>query len=323
MSQSTIRKRSKRNDNTANNTNAPTTEQQQQQPKQQFGGISIWSRLIHRFIMLCMVWGGMYLFYFKQADHDQNRLMASVSDNIVDVPLIQELPCSDHYVQERTEFPKCAPIRCGRFVGDSIVDEHETMELRLLAETVFGISQPSGGVAIFDLASGALSNGTKFVNLWHLVKKRKNNLISKKSLDTFHIVKNKVIYNLAIQFGISPDQIHLTKPVFFTRITDAPAATLNDQYWHPHVDKVTYGTFVYTSLLYLSTYGNEFKGGRFFFLDNKRNVTIEPKFGRISAFTSSSENQHMVEQVDSGARFALTIPFTCDKSQAVNIPTID
>ena len=40
------------------------------------------------------------------------------------------------------------------------------------------------------------------------------------------------------------------------------------QYWHVHVDKETYGSFHFTSLLYLTDYGIDFKGGSFVFVDN-------------------------------------------------------
>lgn len=35
-----------------------------------------------------------------------------------------------------------------------------------------------------------------------------------------------------------------------------------------HVDKETYGSFHFTSLLYLTDYGIDFKGGSFVFVDN-------------------------------------------------------
>ena len=83
-----------------------------------------------------------------------------------------------------------------------------------------------------------------------------------------------------------------------------------------HVDKETYGSFHFTSLLYLTDYGIDFKGGSFVFVDNhdKLNRTIQPRSGRVSAFTSGPENKHHVEKVTSGTRYALTMGFTCDES---------
>ena len=52
------------------------------------------------------------------------------------------------------------------------------------------------------------------------------------------------------------------------------------QYWHVHVDKETYGSFHFTSLLYLTDYGIDFKGGSFVFVDNhdKLNRHDIPKY---------------------------------------------
>lgn len=68
----------------------------------------------------------------------------------------------------------------------------------------------------------------------------------------------------------------------------------------------TYPSFHYTSLLYLTTYNQDFKGGRFIFVDgneeNRATSAIEPKKGRVSAFTSGLENRHHVEKVTEGTR---------------------
>lgn len=42
--------------------------------------------------------------------------------------------------------------------------------------------------------------------------------------------------------------------------------------------------------------------------------------GRLSFFTSGSENTHFVEKVGDGTRFALTVAFTCDKKHAIDDP---
>jgi hypothetical protein len=44
--------------------------------------------------------------------------------------------------------------------------------------------------------------------------------------------------------------------------------------------------------------------------------------GRVSMFTSGSENLHYVERVTSGTRYALTVSFTCDQKYAIEDPTL-
>lgn len=82
----------------------------------------------------------------------------------------------------------------------------------------------------------------------------------------------------------------------------------------------TYQSFHYTTLLYLGDYNIDFKGGRFVFVDNKFNSTVEPRKSRLSMFTSGHENLHYVEKVISGTRYAMTISFTCDKQHAIEDP---
>lgn len=76
-------------------------------------------------------------------------------------------------------------------------------------------------------------------------------------------------------------------------------------------------------MLYLGDYGIDFKGGRFVFINDKSNSTIEPRKGRLSMFTSGGENPHYVEKVTSGTRYAATISFTCDKKYAIDDPGVD
>lgn len=54
----------------------------------------------------------------------------------------------------------------------------------------------------------------------------------------FSDAKEKIRRVIAENFGLKPDAIHLTSPTFFSRMTDNPAKTVHDEYWHPHVDKV-------------------------------------------------------------------------------------
>lgn len=88
----------------------------------------------------------------------------------------------------------------------------------------------------------------------------------------------------------------------------------------------TYDSFHYTSLLYLTDFNVDFKGGRLAFVDDQakplKNVTVEPRKGRVLMFTSGAENPHYVERVTDGVRYAITVSFTCDISQSINDPIV-
>ncbi|EPY88856.1 PKHD domain-containing transmembrane protein [Camelus ferus] len=213
-----------------------------------------------------------------------------------------EVPCSEDYDSHR-RFEGCSPRKCGRGISDAVITRDEARRIRSVAEKGLSLGGSDGGASILDLHSGALSVGKHFVNL-------------------YRDVRQKVQLAIAQAFGISASSLYLTKPTFFSRINSTAARTAHDEYWHAHVDKVTYGSFDYTSLLYLSDYLDDFGGGRFVFMDEGANRTVEPRAGRVSFFTSGSENLHRVEKVCWGTRYAITIAFTCNPDHSIADPAL-
>ncbi|KAF4527705.1 hypothetical protein B566_EDAN016373 [Ephemera danica] len=231
----------------------------------------------------------------------------------------QHVHCSDDYKAELQKFPGCVPEQCGRIISDGLVSAREARDLLDLAKIGMSLGGSKGGATILDLHSGALSLGTNFVNVYSLPKASET--FSAKEFALYKAVRTKIHHAVAHHFGVDATALHLTHPTFFSRLTAEEPQTDNDQYWHPHVDKETYEAFHYTSLLYLNDFSIDFQGGRFIFLDqDSTNRTVEPRKGRVSMFTSGSENRHMVERVTSGERFALTVSFTCNTAAAISDP---
>jgi len=240
---------------------------------------------------------------------------------------------------------------------DELVTEEEVDALRRMAEKGMAFGRGSGGPTIFDVATGAASRGEQFVNAYQMMenkwKQTKKRL--EKNLDTMSAEERAVTINATSSIIFTPSEIelyrsltsrirslissefgaeglYLTSPSFFSRLTSAPAKTRHDEYWHEHVDKKQYGSFIYTALIYLSDHGSDFDGGEFVFVDDeddeqgidqkgsndmKRHIVAKPKKGRVMAFTSGRENVHMVTPVTRGIRHALTIAFTCDQTKSV------
>ncbi|XP_019614887.1 PREDICTED: 2-oxoglutarate and iron-dependent oxygenase domain-containing protein 3-like [Branchiostoma belcheri] len=233
-----------------------------------------------------------------------------------------DVPCSKDY-KKYQHFEGCTPRRCGRGVMDGLVTHEEAKQLQRIAKRGLALGGSNGGASILDLHSGALSKGDSFINLYELMKRSNHKIVfSEDDFSLYRKVKNRIRSAIAAEFGIEQDRLHLTHPTFFSRMTTKPAKTVHDEYWHPHIDKETYGSFDYTSLLYLSDYGSDFTGGRFVFVDKEANSTVEPRTGRVSFFTSGSENLHFVEKLASGTRFAITVSFSCDKKHAIDDPHI-
>jgi hypothetical protein len=158
----------------------------------------------------------------------------------------------------------CLPNRCGRVVLDGLVSEVEVAGLLSLAKKGLAKGGSSGGASILDLHSGALSQGEKFIDVYA----KYPDLYVESDFAVYRVVKDRVKSAIAEHFGLASDSLSLSHPTFFSRITSAPAKTEHDEYWHVHVDKETYENFHYTSLLYLTDLGIDFKGGSFVFVDN-------------------------------------------------------
>lgn len=224
-------------------------------------------------------------------------------------------------------FVGCSTNHCGRFVVDDLVTPKEAAMLRNLADTLLNATGGggTGPVSIVDLQSGAVSYRDQFVHIYKLYQALTESgqsppAISQRALSLLKDVKDRIQQLAENTFGVS---MYFTRPTFFSRIVGGVEPKIrNDEYWHPHVDRIQYPAFEYTGLLYLNDYGTDFQGGRFMFIDNKgyTNRTIEPKAGRISVFTSGAENTHMVEKVSgNGVRYALTLSFTCDPAYAASV----
>ncbi|XP_071619964.1 2-oxoglutarate and iron-dependent oxygenase domain-containing protein 3 isoform X2 [Heliangelus exortis] len=187
-----------------------------------------------------------------------------------------EIPCSEDYDSHK-RFEGCTPRKCGRGVTDAVITREEAVRVRRIAERGLSLGGSDGGASILDLHSGALSLGKHFVNLYRYFGDKVQDIFTEEDFALYRDVRKRIQQKIAQAFGISSAAMYLTKPTFFSRINNTEAKTTHDEYWHPHVDKVTYGSFDYTSLLYLSDYTEDFAGGRFVFMDAGSNKTIEPR----------------------------------------------
>ncbi|XP_027519886.1 2-oxoglutarate and iron-dependent oxygenase domain-containing protein 3 isoform X2 [Corapipo altera] len=206
------------------------------------------------------------------------EVLAHRSDSLRDK--FVEIPCSEDYDSHR-RFEGCTPRRCGRGVSDAIITREEAERIRRIAERGLSLGGSDGGASILDLHSGALSLGKHFVNLYRYFGDKIHDIFTEEDFALYRDVRQRIQQRIAQVFGISSSSMYLTKPTFFSRMNSTEAKTTHDEYWHPHVDKVTYGSFDYTSLLYLSDYTQDFGGGRFVFLDADSNKTVEPRAARM------------------------------------------
>ncbi|KAF5269513.1 hypothetical protein FQA39_LY08702 [Lamprigera yunnana] len=233
----------------------------------------------------------------------------------------QAFECDKDYLDEIKNFAGCIPNKCGRYVSDKIVTLNDVETLLKIAKRGFALGGSDGGASILDLHSGALSLGETFVNIYSLDKAKQ--IFNAPDLVAYRVVKAKIRQAIAEIFQIDVEDLYLTHPTFFSKLTNLNPKTIHDEYWHVHVDKEVYESFHYTSLLYLSDFGKDFENGRLVWLESpNNNVTLEPRKGRVAMFSSGKENTHFVEKVTAGVRYAITISFTCDPEKSIIDPIV-
>ncbi|XP_035220646.1 2-oxoglutarate and iron-dependent oxygenase domain-containing protein 3-like isoform X1 [Stegodyphus dumicola] len=276
-----------------------------------------WTKIASRFLLSMLMIFAVYWTSKKDTMHvfasQKQRLQLTSA----------EVSCSSDYLKDVSKFKACAPKHCGRLVTDIVITPEEAAHLLRVAKKGLAFGGSYGGASILDLHSGALSYENSFINIYQKLKALDKNIFTADDFKVYRNVRNKIQQIIAYNFGINANKLHLTHPTFFSEMTPRAAKTKHDEYWHVHVDKETYPSFHYTSLLYLADYGADFTGGRFIFVDEVKNMTIEPRVGRVSAFTSGAENPHFVEPVSSGTRYALTVSFSCDPDFGIADPNIE
>ncbi|XP_069510713.1 2-oxoglutarate and iron-dependent oxygenase domain-containing protein 3 isoform X2 [Ambystoma mexicanum] len=263
--------------------------------------------------------GLVILWRYTDSEDDITEVLAHQSETVQ--KRFFEVPCSEDY-ENHKGFAGCTPTKCGRALTDILITSVEAKTMQRLAQRGLALGGSDGGASILDLHSGALSMGANFVNMYRYFGDAIKDIFSVEDFQLYRDIRQRIQGEIAQSFGISASNLYLTKPTFFSRMNNTAAKTIHDEYWHPHVDKVTYGSFDYTSLLYLSDYAKDFGGGRFVFIDEGANKTIEPRIGRVSFFTSGSENLHRVEKVRWGTRYAITISFTCNPEHGIGDPSL-
>lgn len=213
----------------------------------------------------------------------------------------------------------CTPLpgRCGQVVLDGFLSQSEVAALRKVAERGMSLGGGAGGPTILDLQSGALSLEDTFIDVWMAFNLTKRKPYTRGDLKVYSEVVKRLAAEIERTFGVSG--IMLTAPTFFSRISaDKPPRIPNDEYWHSHVDQIQYGSFVFTSLVYLSEQGVDFEGGALCFDSTTTGRVlsfVRPASGRAVLFSSGYEHPHHVAQ----ARIAPATLIPLDRSQSPGV----
>lgn len=88
-------------------------------------GKKMFWRSVNRIGLIALAFTVIYLYQWLKTDLSFTPF-ATTKDEIFNVPLARQVPCSDDYRLDRELFPKCAPKVCGRVVIDNLINERES-----------------------------------------------------------------------------------------------------------------------------------------------------------------------------------------------------
>ena len=148
-----------------------------------------------------------------------------------------------------------------RSVEDDFVSAEETAALLRLAR--LGMNRTVAGPTIWDPNSGMLRRAGEFRNTYG---GRAPLRPPRADLAVYAAVVERVRARLQAAHALRA--LHLTAPTFITRIVGARGwapADEHDEYYHAHADGLSTEHYAFSGLLYLSTHGEQFQGGRFRF----------------------------------------------------------
>ena len=116
-----------------------------------------------------------------------------------------------------------------------------------------------GGPTILDINTGYIRDSQGLDNLFV----KSNDIYSSEDFAHYGRIIQKLKETVMETFELSV--LHFTAPTFITRIdADMPwePQGIHDEYWHPHADRNNTPHYHYSGLLYMSSYGEDFEGGK-------------------------------------------------------------
>ena len=235
----------------------------------------------------------------------------------------------------------CLTDSCGRRIVDNLFSTSDVEKLHAIVNKGMSYRENKGGPTILDINTGYIRDSDGLANLFV------GNTAAFSDEDFAHYGRIITTLKAAVADTFKLKELYFTAPTFITRLDGNPAwqpKEMHDEYWHPHADHNNTAHYHYSGLLYMSTYNEDFTGGKFKFIrpefdlfehsnlsgspdmanlatptDEDVQLEVEPRAGRVVIFTAGHENTHYVERVTSGQRFVLSFWFTCDPKREFEI----
>lgn len=230
---------------------------------------------------------------------------------------VQQLECNTNTVHSCSK-------KCGRLVSDNLVPLNDAKIIKEFTLKYFNQTPKIKGLYLIHvityifqllLVLGAvnivsISNGTHFKQSFD---------IANKAYIVFRLMVVNLIHLIEERFEANKEFLSLSHPIFISQITNNTPSVLDKNYFLDNVDQEQFPYSHYTAILFLSDFKKDFTGGRFIFNDqNKTKSIVEPKIGRVIIYSTGAENTNYIEYIQSGTRYAMTIPLTCDRKHGLH-----
>ena len=113
---------------------------------------------------------------------------------------------------------------------------------------------------------------------------------------------------------LQEDVLLRTQPAFFYRVHKSVQGS-EDPGWYPRSGYFLLKSWhTFKAVIFLTEFERDHTGGRFWIGRTFGIDVLEPRPGRVVAFTTSKENKNMMEAVENGSFLSLTFYFTCRPS---------
>ncbi|RWS05277.1 2-oxoglutarate and iron-dependent oxygenase domain-containing protein 3-like protein [Dinothrombium tinctorium] len=272
--------------------------------------ISLWAFYVHytQEVIYDPKKHGVPMKTYQEVVHNKNnsilhKFMATANEKISDVRF-HEVKCHQRGYW-REESRKSAPQRCGTILTDTLVSREDAIRLRKLAAKLLD----EIGYQNINYEESVNIRRVRLYELFVWGPQRK--IFTDNDFDLINKTSDKVLNIISQKFEIPRDKLLFAPVCEMTRFR--PITQFRE---FRHIDKVRSLPLVVTSIIWLSTVGKDFEGGRTEFLTGGPEpftpLIIEPKLGRFGAWTSGYENPHGVLELESGERLALLFAITTD-----------
>lgn len=249
------------------------------------------THILSTLILIIIVAVAAYLVLdFSEIDH----IIPKSSEN---VDFYRNVSCEPIAEDFKDAFVSCGIKTCGRSVSDLILSPGEVRLLVRIARRYFPLSFIVPGTYISSL------------NLEEHVQH-----LNPEEAAFVRLIGARIASVIRQRYHLQDEVLIRTQPTIFYRVHKAVHGN-EDTGWYSRSGYFLLKSWhTFKAVIFLTSYGTDHTGGRFWIGKPFKIDILEPKPGRMISFTLSKENKNMMEAIDDGSYLSLAFYFTCKSS---------